>query len=169
MKVFLSPMLFFSLLLKFILLNPPRPKPTLLLVFASKSQGILLPFYLLFLQDPTKPFLICFPPARSPEKTLWFMFSFIYFILAFHLRKEFLHTPTTLNSASSQPTPPFCIWNIKIFSRPDFGVLNGFLQSFDHSQEEAWPGVLLETSRVGGVLFTPLRVATPQCMTLPSS
>ena len=57
MKVFLSPVLFFSLLLKFILLNPPpRPKSTLLLVFASKSQGILLPFYLLFLQDPTKCF-----------------------------------------------------------------------------------------------------------------
>lgn len=90
------------------------------------------------------------------------MFSFIYFILAFHLRKEFLHTPTTLNSASSQPTPPFCIWNIKIFSRPDFGVLNGFLQSFDHSREEAWPGVLLETSGVGGgAPYTPQGGNTP--------
>lgn len=59
------------------------------------------------------------------------MFSFIYFIWAFHLSKETL--PTALDSASSHPTPPLCIWTIKIFLRPDFGVLNGFLRSFDQS------------------------------------
>lgn len=56
MEVFLNHMLPFSLLLKFILSNALHPKLTLLLVFAWQSQGILLPFYLLFLQDPTKCF-----------------------------------------------------------------------------------------------------------------
>ena len=89
------------------------------------------------------------------------MLSFIYFILAFHLRKEFLHTPHHPPFCIISPHPTLCIWKIKIFSRPDIGVLNGFLQSFDHSQEEARPGVLLGTSGVGGALYTPQGGNTP--------
>lgn len=56
MEVFLNRMHSSSLLLKFIVLNSPHPKLTLLLVFAWQNREILLPFYLLFLQNPTKCF-----------------------------------------------------------------------------------------------------------------
>lgn len=102
---------------------PPRPSPSLLyhqhlprrarryyylfICYFYRNQQSALKIYKHLIQAKplpwafhSSPFLICFPVARSLEQTQWFMFSFIYFIWAFHLRKEFLHDPHH---------PSFCI------------------------------------------------------------
>lgn len=95
------------------------------------------------------------------------MFSFIYFIWAFHLRKEILHNSHHPQFCIISPHSTPSLWTIKIFPRPDAGALNGFLQSFDH----VWRRLGLGCFRgpPGQELFMPLGVATPQCFIWPSS
>lgn len=95
------------------------------------------------------------------------MFSFIYFIWAFHLRKEILHNSHHPQFCIISPHSTPSLWTIKIFPRPDAGALNGFLQSFDHVWRRLGLGCF--GGRPGQELFMPLGVATPQCFTWPSS
>lgn len=116
-------------------LNPPPPRPSLSLLYHQRLPRRARRYYYLFIcyfyrnqQSALKiykhliqtkplpwafhssPFLICFPVARSLEKTQWFMFSFIYFIWAFHLRKEFLHDPHHPSFCIISPTlSPSCL------------------------------------------------------------